>query len=265
MQGGCHPCSTPFFFRPGIATPSSSFAVHFLPGMKTHESNAKLPCRFFKCLQSHVLRGFAYVSYIRDHWNPSVGKSLLKGISCNRGAESGDTGVAIFANHVQSPSMDKKSAKDIRIEELHERKSEICREILEDLPEWFAIPQSIDAYAKGVADLPMLVAKDQNGTIIGFIALKQQTPQAVEAYVLGIRREWHRCGCGHLLFEAAEKLARKMGAKFLSVKTLADTHPDPHYKATRLFYEAIGFEPIEVFPTLWSQKNPCLLMIKRLT
>jgi hypothetical protein len=34
--------------------------------------------------------------------------------------------------------------------------------------------------------------------------------------------------------------------------------------ATRLFYEAIGFLPIEVFPTLWDPWNPRLLMLKRL-
>jgi GNAT superfamily N-acetyltransferase len=152
----------------------------------------------------------------------------------------------------------------IYIEELNEQKSETCRKILESLPEWFGIPEAIDAYAKGVADLPVLVAKDQSGLVIGFIALKPQTSSAVEAYVLGVRREWHRKGCGHLLFEAAERMARKLGAKFLTVKTLADTNSDPHYQATRLFYEAIGFDPIEVFPTLWSPKNPCLLMAKTL-
>jgi GNAT superfamily N-acetyltransferase len=152
----------------------------------------------------------------------------------------------------------------ISIEELNEQKSETCRKILESLPEWFGIPEAIDAYAKGVADLPMLVAKDQSGLVVGFIALKPQTSAAVEAYVLGIRREWHRQGCGHLLFEVAERMTRKLGAKFLTVKTLADSNPDPHYQATRRFYEAIGFDPIEVFPTLWSPENPCLLMVKKL-
>lgn len=150
----------------------------------------------------------------------------------------------------------------IHIEELNERKSETCRDILEALPEWFGIPEAIDAYATGVGDLPMLVAKNQSGRVIGFISLKPQTPSAVEAYVLGIRREWHRKGIGILLFEAAERMACKWGARFLTVKTLAETNPDPHYRATRQFYEAIGFEPIEVFPTLWSPGNPCLLMAK---
>jgi GNAT superfamily N-acetyltransferase len=160
--------------------------------------------------------------------------------------------------------MDEAIAKRIYIEELHEQKSETCRTILASLPEWFGIPEAIDAYAKAVADLPMIVAKDQAGLVVGFIVLKPQTSSAVEAYVLGIRREWHRKGCGHLLFEVAERMARKLGARFLTVKTLAATKSDPHYQATRLFYEAIGFEPIEVFPTLWSPENPCLLMAKSL-
>lgn len=160
--------------------------------------------------------------------------------------------------------MKEANPEHIYIEELNEQKSETCREILEALPEWFGIPAAIDAYAKGVAELPMLVAKDQSGRVIGFIALKPQTRSAVEAYVLGIRREWHRKGYGRRLFEAAERVALKSEARFLTVKTVADTNPDPHYQATRLFYESIGFEPVEVFPTLWSPENPCLLMAKTL-
>jgi ribosomal protein S18 acetylase RimI-like enzyme len=33
---------------------------------------------------------------------------------------------------------------------------------------------------------------------------------------------------------------------------------------TRRFYEAIGFEPIEEFPTMWGNDNPCLLLVKPL-
>ena len=52
------------------------------------------------------------------------------------------------------------------------------------------------------------------------------------------------------------------GVRYLTVKTLAADHPDPHYAATRRFYEALGFEPLEVFPTLWDADTPCLLMLK---
>lgn len=152
--------------------------------------------------------------------------------------------------------------EDVYIEELNEQKSETCRAILEALPEWFGIPEAINTYARGVAELPMLVAKNQSGVVVGFISLKPQTSYAVEAYVLGVRREWHRKGVGRGLFDAAERMAQKLGARFLTVKTLADANPDPKYQGTRLFYRAIGFEPVEVFPTLWSPKNPCVLMVK---
>ena len=52
--------------------------------------------------------------------------------------------------------------------------------------------------------------------------------------------------------------------RFLSVKTLASEHPDLNYAMTRRFYEAAGFIPLEVFPTLWEEGNPCLLMIRPL-
>ena len=132
------------------------------------------------------------------------------------------------------------------------------------LPEWFGIPEAVDAYVAAVDDLPLLIARINGSEIIGFLSLRFHTEAAAEAYVLGVRPEWHRKGIGIRLFEAAGALARSRGCKYLTVKTLAAEHPDPHYRATRLFYEAIGFEPIEVLPTLWGPDNPCLLMLKRL-
>jgi hypothetical protein len=44
----------------------------------------------------------------------------------------------------------------------------------------------------------------------------------------------------------------------LTVKTLSPSRPDPNYAGTRRFYEAVGFLPIEEFPTLWGANNPCL-------
>lgn len=52
--------------------------------------------------------------------------------------------------------------------------------------------------------------------------------------------------------------------KFLTVKTLSDSHPNKHYEKTRYFYKAIGFYPIEEFKMLWGKTNPCLLMLKKL-
>ena len=82
--------------------------------------------------------------------------------------------------------------------------------------------------------------------------------------MLGVKKPWQRRGAGKALFEAAETSCLEAGMKFLTVKTLAASHPDPSYARTRAFYEAIGFLPLEVFPTLWSHDNPCVLMVKAL-
>jgi GNAT superfamily N-acetyltransferase len=81
---------------------------------------------------------------------------------------------------------------------------------------------------------------------------------------MGVKRAWHRRGIGRALIEAVAQLAHCQGARFLTVKTLSRSKPDPNYAATRLFYEAMGFVPIEEFPMLWNSENPCLLMLRRL-
>jgi ribosomal protein S18 acetylase RimI-like enzyme len=140
----------------------------------------------------------------------------------------------------------------------------ICREVLESLPEWFGVPASIDAYVSAADGLPMLACFEPVGDVVGFVSVKIHTLAAAEVYVMSVRRAWHRRGIGRALIEAAAQLARCRGARFLTVKTLSPSNPDPNYAATRLFYEAMGFLPIEEFPTLWNADNPCLLMLRPL-
>ena len=155
-------------------------------------------------------------------------------------------------------------AEGFPISELREGKADVCRAILSSPPGMVRHPQeSVDAYVAAADALPMLVARMADGEVAGFLALKFHTAFAAEAYVLGVRREWHRKGVGKALFAAAEEMAGLRGRRYLTVRTLAASHPDPNYRNTRLFYEALGFEPIEVFPDLWGAWNPCLLMLKR--
>jgi ribosomal protein S18 acetylase RimI-like enzyme len=148
------------------------------------------------------------------------------------------------------------------IVEIQDGRGALVRRILSGLPDWFGIPESVDAYVAAGERLPMLAVRADGGHV-GFLSVKAHTPVAAEAYVLGVERAWHRRGCGRALFAAAERRLAAQRVRYLTVKTLAASHPDPFYAATRKFYEAIGFEPIEVFPTLWSEDNPCLLMLKR--
>jgi hypothetical protein len=35
-------------------------------------------------------------------------------------------------------------------------------------------------------------------------------------------------------------------------------------KASILFYEAVGFKPLEETSQIWDEHNPCLIMVKKL-
>lgn len=78
---------------------------------------------------------------------------------------------------------------------------------------------------------------------------------------MAVQRSWHRKGVGRALLSAAESAAVADGVRVLSVKTLGPSHPDSGYAATRRFYAAVGFLPVEAIPDLWPG-NPCLVMVK---
>ena len=142
-----------------------------------------------------------------------------------------------------------------------EKRGAICREVLESLPEWFSIPPAIDDYVASADELPMMASFDDAGEAIGFVSVKVHTPFAAELHVIGVKRAWHRRGIGRALVEAAVDFATSQRLRFLTVKTLSASHSDANYAQTRLFYQAVGFIPIEEFPNLWGPDNPCLLMM----
>lgn len=139
---------------------------------------------------------------------------------------------------------------------------EIARSILSGLPEWFGIPASLEMYVDAAARMPMATARNGAGEPLGFLSLRRHSPRVAEAFVLGVRRDLHRQGVGRALFTAAQCALSAEGVRYLTVKTPASGHPDPHYAITRRFYETIGFEPLETLPTLWGEGMPCLFMIK---
>lgn len=140
-------------------------------------------------------------------------------------------------------------------------RSALCERVLRALPDWFGVEESLQNYVREVADLPVFVAS-LDSREAGFVAFKRQTDSAGEVCVMGVYRWAHRRGVGRALIERLEELCRQEGRTFLTVKTLAASHPDQGYADTRGFYAAMGFCPLEVFPTLWDEANPCLLMAK---
>jgi GNAT superfamily N-acetyltransferase len=148
--------------------------------------------------------------------------------------------------------------------ELGEQKSQICRDILNELPEWFGIPESVDQYVAEVERLPVFGLVNADGLVVAFLAVKKHFPASAEAYVLGVRKRFHRTGLGRRMFHDVEEKLMTAKVSYLTVKTLGPTLPNARYETTRLFYEAIGFVPLEEFPLLWGAGTPCLFMVKSL-
>jgi GNAT superfamily N-acetyltransferase len=148
------------------------------------------------------------------------------------------------------------------IEPVLESRGKICREILNELPDWFGIPESIEEYAAFAEQADMLGAVS-DGFVSGFVTLRNTSSAASEVYIMAIRPSHHRMGLGTALVNAASEAARASGHRYLTVKTVGPSRPNAAYEATRRFYLAVGFEPIEEFDSLWDE-NPCLLMLKSL-
>jgi GNAT superfamily N-acetyltransferase len=148
-------------------------------------------------------------------------------------------------------------AEVVEVEDPDER-SRLCASILRDLPDWFGIEEATAAYIRDVVELPTFRVGDD-----AFLSLKVHTPQAAEVYVMGVRRERHGQGLGTALLGAAENYLREQGVEYLQVKTLGPSYPDEGYAATRTFYLARGFVPLEELHDLW-EHNPCLLLVKRI-
>ena len=141
------------------------------------------------------------------------------------------------------------------------KRSQVCRNVLESLPEWFGIPKAVENYVKDVRDLPFIVVTFDD-RIVGFCALKLNYDNNADFYVLGLLKEYHGAGIGTKMVSFVETWCAQKGISYMTVKTLSERHPDKFYAMTRRFYEKCGFIPLEEFPTLWDESNPCLLMIK---
>jgi ribosomal protein S18 acetylase RimI-like enzyme len=152
---------------------------------------------------------------------------------------------------------------DLKIEGPLLNRSSICVPLLRMLPDWFGIEEAILDYERQIEHLPTFLAKE-DGRVLGFLSLKQHNPFAAEILVMAVHPQAQRGGIGRALVEAAEAHARGLGLEYMQVKTLGPSHPDEGYARTRLFYEALGFRPLEEFKQIWDENNPCLVLVKRL-
>ncbi len=154
-------------------------------------------------------------------------------------------------------------SKSFYIEGPYLGKAAVCEPILRSLPAWFGIEEAIVHYVGEIERLPTFLAGNSDG-VVGFVSLKQHNPSSAEVYVMAVRPEVHRQGVGRALIEQSQEWLRGRGVEYLQVKTLGPSHPDAGYAKTRAFYTAVGFRPLEELTELWDERNPCLIMVRRL-
>lgn len=154
--------------------------------------------------------------------------------------------------------------KELDIVQVHdaERKAAIVSEVLADLPEWFGLPESTQVYIDDAKELPLWAAKRKDETL-GFITLTSTSEDTAEIHCMGVKKSVHHMGIGSLLYRTLEKEAESE-YRFIQVKTVDEGHYI-EYDQTIRFYQKMGFVKFEVFPTLWDEWNPCLVMIKCLS
>jgi GNAT superfamily N-acetyltransferase len=136
----------------------------------------------------------------------------------------------------------------------------VTERLLDQLPSWFGIPEANAEYVRAATRLPGLVAATE-AEPIGVLLHDRHFPSAAEIHLMAVTPQWHRRGVGTAL--VGTLVAGLVGdqCRVLQVKTLGPSHPDPGYAATRAFYQATGFVPLEETTALWAE-NPCLIMVK---
>jgi GNAT superfamily N-acetyltransferase len=141
---------------------------------------------------------------------------------------------------------------------------ETVRRLLGLLPAWFGIESSNAHYIDVAADLPTYLAwpqADAAAEPAGVLLAARHFPGAAEIYLMAVDPALHRRGVGRALVEALERDLVADQVRLLQVKTLGPSHPDPGYATTRMFYQGMGFAPLEEIADLWPG-NPCLIMVK---
>ena len=152
---------------------------------------------------------------------------------------------------------------NVRIVPFEARFHEACKALIAALPGWFGLPDSNAAYLRDLSLLPSWVAI-VDSQVVGAITLEQHFPASFEVHFMAVRPEYHRRGIGRALLDRLQTEADARGGRWLHVKTLAPSHPDPFYARTRAFYAAMGFCPLFESSVLWSAENPALALVKLL-
>ena len=141
------------------------------------------------------------------------------------------------------------------------KKSDDCRNIIQQLPEWFGLPHANARYINEIVDKDVFGAIEE-GKIVGLLALSYYFQKSAEIWWMGIEPTYHGRGLGKALVGAAKNRAKEQGCDHLLVTTLSPRREDKNYAKTRAFYEKVGFAPLIEFNE--NDFNPMMCMMMTL-
>ncbi|QEU11563.1 GNAT family N-acetyltransferase [Dermabacter vaginalis] len=133
--------------------------------------------------------------------------------------------------------------------------------ILASLPEWFGIPEANAEYIEAAREKETWTVRDEAGCVRGAALVDYHFDRAADLFFIAVEREFRGAGVGTALVESIVEHCRECSVRLLQVKTLGRSHPDEGYAATRKFYEALDFIPLEE-TELWGADTPCLIMVR---
>lgn len=136
--------------------------------------------------------------------------------------------------------------------------------LLAALPAWFGIESSNRAYIADARELPTYLARpagSPGAPPVGVLLARRHFRESAEIHLLAVAPELHRQGAGRALVAALTAELRTDGCQLLQVKTQGPSRPDEGYARTRLFYESLGFVPLEERTDIWGPDSPCLIMV----
>lgn len=132
--------------------------------------------------------------------------------------------------------------------------------ILQALPSWFGIPEANEHYVGAAGEKVSYLAR-VHGEVVGVALVDRHFRETGEIHLLAVQPERHGQGIGTAIVAAVEADLRDDGAVMLMVKTVGPSHEDNGYAATRTFYRATGFLPLEEIEGLdWD--GPTVIMVK---
>jgi len=135
--------------------------------------------------------------------------------------------------------------------------------LLDGLEDWFGLEEPNAAYVEAARTMPTVLAL-ADGVVVGVLLWRQHFAASAEVHLMAVDPAHHRRGIGTLLLARAEDELRAFGVRYLQVKTLGPSDPDPAYAKTRLFYAARGFVELEELFDVWPEDNPMLILVKSL-